>query len=136
MHKHTLRELSKFASGLVAADLLCWLWLYSSGLLPRTFLGIYIDYQRSVLGMIFDIILLAILIHLGWNTKDKPRTKGEHRFHIAAGVIFTIVALLHLSRILFGWQLVIGSWHVPYWINGLGVVITAFLAYASFGLAN
>ncbi len=136
MHKHTLRELSKFASGLVAADLIGWLWLYASGLLPITFWGMYFNYQRAVLGMIFDIILLAFLIHFGWNAKDRPRTKGEHRFHIFAGVLFTIVALLHLARILFGLSLVIGSWHVPFWINGLGVIITAFLAYASFGLAS
>lgn len=135
MRKKTLREISKFASGLVAADFLCAIWLYNSGMLPLSFFGITVTSQGAILGMIFDVILFAILFHFGWRIQERPRTKNEHKFHIIAGIIFTIVALLHLSRIIFQWQLSVGTWEFPYWLNALGVVITAFLAYASFSLS-
>lgn len=86
--------------------------------------------------MIFDALLLIFLIHYGWHTGDRPRTTREKKFHLIAGVLFTLVALLHLSRILFGFSFVLGSWDVPYWVNGLGVVVTAFLAWMSFSLAS
>lgn len=136
MHKHTLRELSKFASGLIAGDLLFGFWLYVSGLLPQSFFGINITAQGAIAGMAFDIIILAFLVHFGWRTKSQPRTKREHNFHIVAAIIFALVALVHLSRLIFGWEFVIGTWDFPYWLNGLGAIVAAFLAYASFVLAD
>ena len=136
MHKTTLRELAKFASGLVAADFLCGLWVYFSGLAPISFLGIEFTSRGVILWMIFDAILFAFLAHYAWRLPDRPRTDSERAFHNFAGTVFAVVALLHLSRILFGWQFVLGSWTVPYWLNGLGTIVTAFLSYFSFHLGK
>ena len=136
MHKTTLRELAKFASGLIAADFLCGLWLYFSGLAPLSFLGIVFTSRTIILGMIFDAILFAFLVYYGWRLDNRPRTDNEHLFHTIAGILFTIVALLHLSRIVLGWQFSIGSWPIPYWLNGLGTIVTGFLAYLSFRLGR
>ncbi len=136
MHRTTLREISKFTSGLVMGDFLCGLWFYFGGYLPMTFFGLTFNVQAVVAWLVFDILLLAFLVHYGWRLGDRPRTGQEQKFHLLAGIVFTLVALLHLSRILFGWSFVLGSWAMPYWLNGLGAIVTAFLAYASFSLAK
>lgn len=135
MSKKTLQELSKFASGLIAADFICGLWLLASHLLPMSFLGITVTQRGAIGWMIFDVLFFAILVHFGWRS-ERPRTNPEKLFHQLAGVIFALVALLHLSRLVFGWQLVVGPWIIPYWLNGIGVVIAIFLSYASFRLSD
>ncbi len=136
MHKNTLREIAKFGSGLVAADFLVGLWLYTGGYLPINFLGVEYGDRAVVAGMIFDIILFAWLVHYGWRMQERRRSSGEKLFHRIAGTVFAIVALLHFFRIIYGLNFSIGSWQVPFWVNGIGVVVTAFLAYASFDLAK
>lgn len=134
--KHTrLHELAKFFSGLIAGDFLYGIWLYTGGFLPLRFWGITFAPHTVMGAVVFDALLFVFLIHYGWFANRRPRTSAEKRFHTLAGIIFTIVAILHLSRILFGWDLVIGAVAFPYWVNALGTIITAFLAYASFNLA-
>lgn len=36
-----------------------------------------------------------------------------------AAAVFLLVGLAHLSRLLFQFNLVIGSWSPPLWVNGL-----------------
>lgn len=45
-----------------------------------------------------------------------------------AGMIFSIVALLHLSRIALQWELLIGGWAVPFWVNGVGAAVAGSMA--------
>jgi hypothetical protein len=44
-------------------------------------------------------------------------------------VIFAAVAILHLSRYILGWDLVLNSYSFPQWGSMLSVIITASLAY-------
>lgn len=134
MRKNTLREISKFAAGLVLGDFIFGLWLYLSGHTPITILGITYTAQIIMAWMVFDVLLFVFLFHYGWRMPERARTDSERSFHLAIGVLFTIVALLHFARIIFGINLVLGSWEVPYWLNGLGSVVTAFFAYISFSL--
>ncbi len=136
MKKSILKEIAKFASGLIIGDFLCGLWLYFSSLAPISFLGMTFTKRGIVLGMVFDIIVFAFLVHYAWKMGDRTRSDAERLFHNIAGTLFSTVALLHLSRIIFGLQLVIASWNVPYWLNGLGAVVTLFLAYISFELGR
>ena len=46
---------------------------------------------------------------------------------IAVGV-FALVALLHVLRLVFGWEVTIQGSVVPMWVSGLGVVIASGLA--------
>lgn len=48
-----------------------------------------------------------------------------------AGVVFGLVALVHLSRLIFHFPLIIGMM-VPYWANGIGVIIAAGLSFWMF----
>jgi hypothetical protein len=49
-------------------------------------------------------------------------------FAFLAVLIFTIVALVHLLRLVLGWEVTIGSVAVPMWASGLGLVIAGGLA--------
>lgn len=52
------------------------------------------------------------------------------------GLIFSIVAILHLLRLIFRWDVVLGDWEVPIWISFVGVVGGGFLAYTAFKLSK
>jgi hypothetical protein len=57
-------------------------------------------------------------------------------FALVAGVIFALVALLHLLRIVLGWPAVIGGWAVPMWLSWVALVVSAALAYFGLKLAR
>lgn len=50
------------------------------------------------------------------------------------GVIFAIIAILHLLRIFNGWQAQIGSFVAPMWLSWVALVVAAYLSYVSFKL--
>lgn len=43
--------------------------------------------------------------------------------------LFSLISLVHLSRLLWQWPVTIGNWPVPLWLNGIGVVVAGGLAY-------
>ncbi len=49
-----------------------------------------------------------------------------------SGVIFIIIALLHLARILWSWNAQIGGWTVPLWISWVALVVAAYLGWQGF----
>ena len=50
-------------------------------------------------------------------------------FTTIASVFFTIVAILHLLRLLQGWEIIVDGMHIPMWVSVLGCVIPAILAF-------
>jgi hypothetical protein len=59
----------------------------------------------------------------------------QKTFNLIAGLIFAVVALLHLLRAYMGWQVVIADWTVPMWLSWIAFVVAAGLAYFGLGLA-
>ena len=49
-------------------------------------------------------------------------------------VIFSLTALLHGLRLVYGWSAVIGGWEVPMWLSGLALILASYLAYSAFRL--
>lgn len=49
-----------------------------------------------------------------------------------AGVIFAIVALIHLLRLFYPFALIIGTFAVPVWFNAVAFVIAGFLSALMF----
>ena len=43
--------------------------------------------------------------------------------------IFALMGMLHLVRLVLIWPAQIGSWQVPLWLSGIGVVVTGCLVY-------
>lgn len=134
MKHYRLHEFAKFLSGLVAGDFLCLWWLSANGHLPASFLGVTITPDIASVGMIFDAALFIILVYYGWHIGKLPAMR-ERGYLLIAGAIFGAVALLHLSRLLFNFDLVLGGWEFPTWLSWIGVVITAYLSYMSFHLS-
>ncbi|KAA3612567.1 MAG: hypothetical protein DWQ05_18105 [Calditrichaeota bacterium] len=59
----------------------------------------------------------------------------EKRYFLISGIIFGLVAVLHISRALFDIHFQIGSWLVPVWISWFGFIATVILcswAYKSY----
>ena len=60
----------------------------------------------------------------------------EKTFLQAVSAIFSIIAVLHASRIALGWYAEIGGWSVPLWFSWVGVVFAGYLAYTGFTLSK
>lgn len=136
MNHHVLREVAKVFCGLFLADLVSVLWLGGAGFFPLTILGV--TWTSSAIAPIaaFDIVLILLLAHWGWNMKLPVRSPGERGLLTIAGVVFALVALLHLGRLAFGLQLILGDFMVPMWLSWLGFLVTVFLSYTSFHFAR
>ncbi len=134
MTHRTLREAAKFFAGVVAADLLTLLWLWANNMFPISMWGVTWTGDIALPSVVFDIALLVILCHYAWHLGKIPRPK-ERTYLLTAGVIFTVVALAHLTRIFAMGSLNVMGWDVPLWLSWIGTVVTAYLAYASFHFA-
>jgi len=55
---------------------------------------------------------------------------------ITAGVIFAIVAVLHLSRLATKFQVVVGGYEIPIWANVGGSLVAGLLAIWMFAAAK
>jgi hypothetical protein len=60
---------------------------------------------------------------------------NRRTFAIVAGIIFTLVALLHLLRIFEDWPVVIGDWSVPKSVSWVALIVAGGLALLGFRLA-
>lgn len=49
-------------------------------------------------------------------------------FTLLAALIFAIIALVHLLRLVFGWEVTFNGAVVPHWLSGVGLAVAAGLA--------
>lgn len=45
-----------------------------------------------------------------------------------AAVVFLVIGLVHVSRLVFHFNLVIGNWQVPVWVNAVAAVLAFTLS--------
>lgn len=135
MSRRFLRELAKVGTGLVIADIISVLFLSAAGFLPLTILGVQWSTSMVPEIIFFDSALLVFLVHYGWSVRLPVSSPSERLLLGIAGTIFLIVALAHLLRLTFGWQLMLGGFAVPVALSWFGVVFTGYLSYASFHFA-
>lgn len=57
-------------------------------------------------------------------------------YALTVGLIFLIIAVLHLLRIISGWGAVIGGWVVPEWVSWMALIIAGFLAFHGLRLSR
>jgi hypothetical protein len=50
-------------------------------------------------------------------------------FSLITATLFSLIALLHVLRLLRGWQVTIGDVVVPVWVSWIGLAIAGYLAY-------
>lgn len=53
---------------------------------------------------------------------------------ITSSLMFFLVAVLHLLRLFYQWDVDIGGWHVPMWVSVIGLLVAGFLSVAGFRL--
>ena len=59
----------------------------------------------------------------------------SHKTYLTvSGMIFSVIALLHLARLLAGWPARIGVWDVPTWASWVTLILAASLAFSAFRL--
>ncbi len=61
---------------------------------------------------------------------------GQKAYFITTGIFFLVVAVLHLLRLVFGWEILIEGWPIPRWLNFVTLIITGYLAYAALRLSR
>ena len=61
---------------------------------------------------------------------------SRRAYLLVTAVIFSLLALLHLVRIIFGWSAMLGSWSVPMWLSWIAIIVACALAYFGFSLAQ
>lgn len=59
---------------------------------------------------------------------------SQRSFLLVSAIVFTLVFLLHVLRLVYGWDAMIGGWTVPVWVSWIGVVVSGFLALEGFRL--
>lgn len=59
---------------------------------------------------------------------------SNNNFFLTTGVIFALIALLHLVRLFLGWHAVIGGVEIPSWASGAAFLAAGFLAWNTFRL--
>ena len=61
---------------------------------------------------------------------------SEKTFTRVAAVVFSLVALLHLARLILGWDAVIGGWRVPMWFSWVALGLSGLLASTAIRLSR
>ena len=59
---------------------------------------------------------------------------NNKNFSLVVGVIFSIITVLHLFRIVLGWEAVIGGLMLPILVSWLAVAAACYLAISAFSL--
>lgn len=59
---------------------------------------------------------------------------NQKTFYSVTLIVFSLIALLHALRLVYGWNAVIAGWEVPMWLSGLAVILAGYLAYSAFKL--
>ena len=136
MSHHSLREIAKVASGLVLADIISVIWFASAGIFPVTLLGVKWTGAMVPEILFFDVALLILLAHMGWNTKVPVATPSERTLLTVAGVIFLVIAIVHLVRLTFGATIILGGFAIPLWLSWVGVFVAGYLGYSCLHFAH
>ena len=60
----------------------------------------------------------------------------QKTFSLATGLIFLVIAVLHVLRLAFKWEAVLNGWVVPMWVSALALLIAAYLAFEGLKLSR
>ena len=61
---------------------------------------------------------------------------SQKTFSLVAGLIFLLIAVMHVLRLAFRWEVALNGWVVPLWVSGVAIVITAYLAFEGLKLGG
>jgi len=61
---------------------------------------------------------------------------SQKTFSLIAGIIFLVVALVHLVMFILGQSVVVGGWPTPVWSNLVIVLVAGYFAYQGLRLSK
>ena len=59
---------------------------------------------------------------------------NQRTFFTVSGILFGVIALMHLARILGGWPAHIGTFEAPMWLSWVAMAVAGYLAFSAFRL--
>ena len=54
----------------------------------------------------------------------------------ASSIIFALVAVLHLIRLITGWEFRVGGWEAPSWLSLVALAVAGYLSYQGLRIAG
>lgn len=60
----------------------------------------------------------------------------EKKFILVVSIFFTLLAVAHLLRMVYGWQVTVASQEIPLWVSGIGIVIPGIFALVGFNFTK
>ena len=51
---------------------------------------------------------------------------------LLASIIFAIIAMLHLLRSIFNWEVLINGYIIPIWFSYIAVIVAGFLSWTMY----
>lgn len=55
---------------------------------------------------------------------------------VVSGVVFLAVAVAHIARLWFGWEVLVDGYNLPRWLSMVGAVVPLLLAFWMFGASR
>jgi hypothetical protein len=60
----------------------------------------------------------------------------QKTFSLVVGLIFLLIAFMHVLRLVLKWQAVLNGWSVPMWVSAIAIVISAYLSFEGLKLGR
>ncbi len=70
-----------------------------------------------------------MLYNKGIGSHKNYKKMSPKIYHLATGLFFAGIAILHLLRVLMGWEFIANGAYLPMWISWVGVLVFGYLAY-------
>jgi len=61
---------------------------------------------------------------------------NQKTFSLVTGLIFLLIAVIHVLRLAFKWEAVLNGWVVPMWVSAVALLIAAYLAFEGLKLSR
>ena len=61
---------------------------------------------------------------------------SQKTFLLTVAAFFSLIGLLHLLRLVFGWEAIIGGLIVPMWASWVAILVAGYLAYEGLRLGK
>jgi hypothetical protein len=55
-------------------------------------------------------------------------------YAIVSGIVFLLIALVHVLRLILQWDMTINGWYLPAWVSVVAVLVAGFLSFRGFRL--
>ena len=61
---------------------------------------------------------------------------SQRTFSLVVGLIFLLIAVMHVLRLGLKWEVVLNGWSVPMWVSAVALAVAAYLAFEGLKLSK